>query len=209
MMEIVRDEKSPPSLVHLAFKILYIICRVSKCRPYQLFPGGLLTYYYYYTSTKADSRFSVNGVFSPLCRSDVIKSSCITFLMRFRMFSLCWTCSPDKIPLRTRSECQRKKHIIFLLQSFWHNLKPFKVQHSRWSENVWNPWWLALCLSDVGDQLHVAAVAVCDLPHTVWPVSSGWQSAVRWQRQGAHHGPHPRHRQGKYVTHTVFWCSPL
>lgn len=41
--------------------------------------------------------------FPSLCRSDVIKSSCITFLMRFQMFSLCWTCSPDKIPLRIRS----------------------------------------------------------------------------------------------------------
>lgn len=30
MMEIVRDEKSPPSLVHLAFMILYIICRVRR-----------------------------------------------------------------------------------------------------------------------------------------------------------------------------------
>lgn len=39
MMEIVRDEKSPPSLVHLAFKMLYIISVVSEWRPY-LFPPG-------------------------------------------------------------------------------------------------------------------------------------------------------------------------
>lgn len=30
LLEFVRSEKSPPSLVHLGFKFLYIICKVSK-----------------------------------------------------------------------------------------------------------------------------------------------------------------------------------
>lgn len=32
MMEFVRNETSPPSLVHLAFKLLYIISKVSQNR---------------------------------------------------------------------------------------------------------------------------------------------------------------------------------
>lgn len=30
ILDIVRSEKSPPSLVHLSFKFLYIICKVSQ-----------------------------------------------------------------------------------------------------------------------------------------------------------------------------------
>lgn len=44
ILEFVRSEKSPPSLVHLSFKFLYIICKVSQKQSTPVYISCLVCY---------------------------------------------------------------------------------------------------------------------------------------------------------------------
>lgn len=129
-------------------------------------------------------------------RLEAIKSSCNCFLMKWQMSTQFWTYCPGRIPKTLRWDeynfttgKNKSLHIFFI-----NDLETLLL-----SSSINNCVFYHLLIPDLGNSLYVAVMAIHDLPHTIWPVSSGWRSRVRWwQAQRAHHGPHSGYCKGMW-----------
>lgn len=95
---------------------------------------------------------------------------------------------------------------VYFLQRF-HFCYLWCQLHQTFTNSVY----CHLIIPDLGNSLHAVAVAVHDLPHTLWPFSSGWTSGVWfWQGQRVYHGPHSSYCKGnisiRYNLDAMFQC---
>lgn len=95
ILEFIKTENSPPSLIHLCFKFLYLICKVSS-EQLQLCDCWMIV------NAQALHLQMFWFFFLFLNRSEVIKSSCSFSHMRLQICRQFWTCCLNKIQKTTR-----------------------------------------------------------------------------------------------------------